>query len=223
MKYLIFVISSLISIQCQAQLIHDESYTDASFWEFRLKLEQSIQNKDTTAFKELMADTVFESKNGCSICPKDQFFSALSMSSEDEANMWSDLQSIVRYGFSRINQESNLGGYFFEAPSFRKNSDQFTSVVLLGENINIREKPHLKSPVLQQASFEAFDCDCNIADMTESTYQEINGLAWLEIKLKNTQKGYVAVKHTSYQLSRSIIVRKVNGDWKITAYSYPPA
>lgn len=61
---LIFCFSWLSTAFAQSPLIHDESYLDPSFVEFRMRLSEAILHRDTSLLKPLLAHTVAESQNG---------------------------------------------------------------------------------------------------------------------------------------------------------------
>ncbi|MEL6733173.1 MAG: hypothetical protein AAFP83_18720, partial [Bacteroidota bacterium] len=73
----------------------------------------------------------------------------------------------------------------------------------------------------RQASYEKFDCDCSIETQTATTYQNIDGLTWLEITWGKGQVGYVASKLTSYEKMRELTIAKIEGKWKIVSFFLP--
>lgn len=230
MKKLLILCFAITTLQANAQLIHDESHTDLSFWKFKVKLEEAILKKDTTLLKSLLADRILESNDICGDlgCPVSEFmyhyFSASSVQSEIS---WFQLQQIVRFGFYKNFDEYNEtpvlhSKNMFSAPSYLKKIDTEVETIILGNNVNIREQASLKAKVIQQASYEVFKCDCNITTQTETTYQIVDGIDWLEIKLNNGKVGYVASKYTSAAIHRDLTIAKVNGKWKIISFYQGP-
>ena len=220
MRYLVTIVAYLLLNQAQAQIIKDESYLDSGFVIFKNQLTTCVVNKDTACLKKLLAETVFESNDGCGFCTRNQFLKSISNTDE-----WEEMKNIVRYGFFRIKDEdlklTKLNyPIVFQGPSYLKNINQYNELVILGKDINVREKPGLKSKIIAKASFEKFGCYCGIDAATETSFQDKDGIWWIEVKLKNGKSGYVAHKYTSDNFVRKMTVAKVNGQWKIISFSY---
>ena len=208
------------------QLINDESYFDSGFLKFKSELQVCVTYKDTAGLRKLLADRIYESKDGCGDCTKDAFMEYLFGESAAESS-WNSMQKILRFGFSRIedrypNSIVPHDKIIFHGPSYLKTVDTDNELIILGEKINIREKPSLKSRIIRQASFEKFKCDCNVLTMTSTTYQKADGVNWIEIKLSDGKVGYVVSEYTSSELIKEMTVAKINGEWKIISFSNPP-
>src|SRR5215510_696039 len=101
MKRRILLILMLLGVQSYGQLIHDDSYIDRDFWIFKSKLLSCVLDKDTIRLKEMLADRIFESKDGCGYCTKDAFMRYLFGEGSGE-DSWNSIQKILRFGFSRL-------------------------------------------------------------------------------------------------------------------------
>lgn len=227
MKKSIYIIIIFLGLQTHAQLIFDESYLDLDFLKFKNELLQCIIAKDKEKLKTFLADFVFESKDTCGYpgCPPDEFMKYYFEESSEDS--WKDMFKIIRFGFSRIedtNPENIVphATLIFREPSYLKNVDTANEVIILGENVNIRENPSLQSKVIRRASFEKFNCDCNITTMKKSKVQTVDGIDWLEIKLKSGEIGYVSLNLTSYNLIKEMTIAKINGEWKILSFFNAP-
>ena len=224
--FLIFILFNSIPAAGQnTPLIHDESYLDKTFWEFKVKLEHAIINRDLSQLKPLIADKVFLSRDLCPNdgCTKTTFLREIENTGD---YYWQILEKNTRFGFTYSDPDlailpTSYTDKVFVSPSYIDNINIDLETLILGRNVNIRDKPTLNSNVIRQASYEKFKCDCNIADQTETTYQQADGLLWLEIKLKNGSFGYVAAKFTSSNNHDVLIVGKVNGVWKIISLFSP--
>lgn len=227
MKNWIYILIGLLSINLNAQIISDQSHLELDFFKFKNELLNVVLERDTTKLKSLLADRVFESNNGCGYpgCSKDDFVEMYFK--YDVENTWKDMLKIIRFGFVRIEDEDpNMGvsheKIVFQGPSYHRKIDSGNEILILGENVNIREKPSLDSKIIRTASFERFDCDCNINTVKKSTYQKVDGIDWLEIKLENGNYGYVSAELTSYKLIKEMTIGKVNGEWKIVTFYNSP-
>jgi len=227
LKRIIITILIFISYQSFGQLISDESYKDESFWKFKTKLESCVIQQDTSCLKEFLADRIHESNEyGTRGCSKDEFIGYYFRNGEDEI-VWEEMQKIIRFGFHRFESQTlelpiKHDKISFQAPSYLKAINPELEIIILGENVNIREKPSLKAKIIKQTSFEKFNCDCDIFTTKETTFQKNNGIEWLEIYLSDGQIGYVAAKFTSYLIFKEMTISKVNGEWKIISYYHPP-
>ncbi len=232
MKRLVFIILVLLSSNTFCQIIIDESYKEESFWVFKNQLESAILNKNLVKLKVLLADRINVSKDDCAYngCPKDEFIKMIFADTTNEEytdGVWNEFLRIIRFGFYvQIDENKEYpvlhDELVFKAPSYLKTTDLGNSVLILAENVNIREKPSLSAKIIRKATFEKFDCDCNIMTYQNTTFQKKEGIDWLEIKLGKNKIGYVAVKYTSYSISKQLTIGKVKGRWKIISYYHPP-
>lgn len=227
MKNLIYILIGLFCLTANAQLISDESYLDSDFLKFKNDLLNCVIKKDTTKLKEFLAEKVFESNDGCGYpgCSKEEFIKYYFNESSEQS--WNDMFKIIRFGFIREKDENPErivphDSTIFYGPSYLKNVDTDNEIIVLGENVNIREKPSLKAKVIRTATFEKFKCDCNILTTKKTTYQIIDGINWLEIKLSSGEIGYVASELTSYDMIKEMTIAKVNGKWKIISFYQSP-
>ncbi|MGB3778671.1 MAG: SH3 domain-containing protein [Tunicatimonas sp.] len=227
MKKYLTLILLVFEFQSYGQLIHDDSYLDLDFWKFKSELVSIVLEEDTARLRKMLADRILESNDGCGYpgCTKDEFIKYYF--SESSEITWNNMQKILRFGFSRI-EDKNPDSIVphektvFKGPSYLETVDTENELIILGEQVNIREKPNLKSEVIEQASFEKFKCDCNILTMTDTTYQRVDEIGWIEIKLNNGKVGYVASEFTSYGLIKEMTVAKIDGKWKIISFYQAP-
>ncbi len=204
-----------LNAQTPIQII-DETYLDSSFKEFVTALNSAIQKNDINLLRPLLADSVRESNDGCGYCPKKDFINYMFLNNPRSQDAWGEWKDVLRYGFYRVNDNE------FHAPSYNKFLNQDSSLIILGTNVNIREKPGLEGRILLQSSFERFECDCYVITMTDRTVQTINKDWWHEIKLKDGRKGYVLFNFTSEKILRELVVRRINNKWRITSFYMPP-
>jgi hypothetical protein len=224
MKSTLSVIMVLLCVCGKSQLVHDESYLDESFWHFKTKLEYTVLKKDTVLLKDLLAETIYESHDGCSGCSIDEFMKMCFNGPESSKWSWSEMNSILRYGFEIIPADTSRfqinDSIAFRAPSYLSKINNDEELIVLGQNVNIRDKPGIKSKIIRMSSFEKFDCTCNISSATDEDYQDLDGIQWVQIRRGGKVIGYVATKYTSFDINREIIVGKENGKWKIFSFNY---
>ncbi len=227
MKIFILLIIIFCSNHNYGQIINDESYLDLDFLKFKNELLACVIAKDTTKLKSFLADRVYESKDVCGYpgCTKNELIQYYFKENPEES--WNSMLTILRYGFTRIEDKypENIIPHdeiIFQGPSYLNKIDAEYELLILGENVNIRKEPNLKSEIIRTTSYEVFNCDCNILTMTDKTYQENDGIYWIEIKLDKKEVGYVASKLISYELIKEMTIAKVNGKWKIISWFQSP-
>ncbi|WP_271784413.1 SH3 domain-containing protein [Aquimarina algiphila] len=227
MRNFIYILIGFLGLNTNAQLINDESYLDLEFLKFKTELLHCVIQKDKEKLKGFLANRVLESKDTCGYpgCTKDEFIKYYFEENSEES--WKNMLTILRFGFSRVEDENpnNIIPHdkiIFQGPSYLKKVDRDNEIIVIGENVNIREKPSLKGKVIRRSSFEKFSCDCNIITMKKSTYQTVDEINWLEIKLKSGQVGYISAELTSYSLIKEMTIAKIDGKWKIISFFNSP-
>jgi hypothetical protein len=222
-----FLLLLTISINSYGQIINDESYLDLEFLKFKTELLNCVIQKDTSKLKEFLAERVFESKDVCGYpgCSKNELIKYYF--TENSEDSWKTMLTILRFGFSRLEDENpkNIIPHdkiIFQGPSYLKKVDTENELIILAENVNIRKQPGLKSEIIRTTSYEVFKCDCNILTMTDKTHQTADGINWIEIKLGKNEIGYVSSELTSHELIKEMTIAKVNGKWKIISWLQSP-
>ena len=227
MKRFILIITILLTVKSYGQLINDESYLDFSFLKFKAELLNCVIQKDTVKLKGFLAERVLESNDGCGYpgCTKEELIRYYFNGDSDYS--WNSMLTILRFGFTRIEDKNPdlivpHEKIVFKGPSYLNKIDTDNEILVLGENVNIRKKPSLKSEIIRTTSYEVFKCDCNISTMTNTTYQTVDGISWIEIKMEDNKIGYIASKLTSYDLIKEMTIAKINGEWKIISWFNSP-
>ncbi len=221
---LIFCFSWLSTTFAQSPLIHDESYLDPSFVEFRMKLGEAILNRDTSLLKPLLAEHIVESKDGYMDASPAQFIQSFS---EKNGESWELLERISRFGFNRFRTKDSYwhmpeGTLGFQAPSYHWKFNMDSLLLVLGKNVNVRQYPGLSAPTIAQVSYEVLACDCNILTATDSTIVKADGRKWHEVYLPDGRSGYIAYSLTSVSVYRELTVAKLDGEWKIVSFFMAP-
>lgn len=200
--------------------ISDNSYLDESFIEFKIKLENSILKKDSQKLEELLYDRILDCCDsfdcaGFDGCKKSDFIKIFF--GDSNSLHWNKLKQIVRYGFLRMKDTvkykhiiTSRDSLIFRAPFYSLRPKE---VMILAENLNVRNEPSFNSRILSSVFFNKYIC-----------YTDENGLAkiynddWIKLKLPNDSYGFVLKEYTSEEVDRTLKVAKINGEWKIIEY-----
>ncbi|WP_196887710.1 SH3 domain-containing protein [Aureivirga sp. CE67] len=218
---LLLLLLMTFSISSFSQIIKDDSYLDTDFVKFKTSLMQSVISKDEAGFAKHLASKVLIMKDVCDSpkCSKDAVIQYFFSDDNNPQSSWKSFFNTFRFGFMRV--EENPKEFAFFAPSFKYNLESESKLLILGENVNIRKKPSLNAKIIKKASYEEFEYNDDSNTFSESNINVNDGYLWLEVFLKNGEKGYVVAKLTSYYYDTQIKVEKINGQWKITEIIEP--
>jgi hypothetical protein len=209
-------------------ITNDESYLDNDFWEFKIQLANCTIKKDKEALKKLLYYKVLDCWDaydcaGPEGCDKEQFINTFF--NNKESKHWEILQKSIQIGFRKVTDTINYkhintkrDPVVFEAPSFSKHFKNIDAakVIIIAENLNLRAKPTLKSAVLAQISYDAYNCETDENGSITTYFGDT--MEWIKVSLNNGIRGYVSKKFTSAYLDRKIKVAKINGEWKMIMY-----
>jgi len=230
-KFLIFTISSLaLSFSSFSQVIYDQSFRDLSFVKFRNQLTEAILERDTSKLFPLLAAEVHASDK-CNYAPKDCMMEEFRHAGPDRDKLWSDLLKAISFGFSEnvvkdvIYRLAGKGEVVFQAPSYLKTFDDKNKqyLLVLGQNVNVREKPTPYSKVVAQVSLETLKYVDPMLTGSRGDFYFADGKQWYQVMLRDGRTGFIVEDFTSAGLNRELSVKKINGEWKIiSAFSSIP-
>lgn len=227
MKNLLAIIALLVcltnSVYAQNYFI-DESDVDSSFMAFKIQLGKALNTHDTTALFAMLHYTIAESPEGCGLNgSKECFIEQMGFRNADGGEtFWKQETQLFRMGFTKqeyLSGETGKTAYIFTAPSFKTQGiNNNTNLLVIGENINIREKPSFNGKILAKVSYKKYKFNNPQIKPTRATKLYNGGIHWVELALSKSMVGYVAQSFTSLALDRELSCKKIAGEWKITAY-----
>ena len=187
----------------------DDSWSDATFAAFKVKLLTAAEKGDLTTLRESLAPTVnfmFEP------APRDVVWKKLSLRS---GIPWRALRDAVKLGVVHF-------GNGFVAPYVAARSDvvELTDFVVSGDNVRVRQNPHQNAPVIEHLSHDVvvpfaghtFDPDLFANEDTPS-----GSAAWAHVTTPTGRTGYIYGKYLSSPAGLRFYFDKVDGSWKIVA------
>ncbi len=194
----------------RVQLVpRDEAMADPSFRAFRTTLDAAVAAKDASALRGLLAPDVLINFGGES--GADVFFERWQPSAAD-SKLWELLAELLRSG-STFHRESGAADatypFFFE--SFPDDFDGFTSGVIVGRNVNVRERPDSESPVVAQLSYDIV----RVPDWGEGDSQS-PASPWVRVELHDGNAGYVSRKLIRSPAGYRVGFHASAGTWKLT-------
>jgi len=130
-----------------------------------------------------------------------------------KSEIWTILDNIIKSGFKKISNEKFGAPYycFFDYPA---DIDKQTAGFIIGNNVNIREKPTKDSIVVKQLSNEIV----LEKPVSEKVFDTINGekFQWHRVVMYNGYSGYVFGKFYNPIDTNRIVLEKKDNIWKIT-------
>ncbi len=243
---LFFLVLASLSAQAQKSdkppYVYDESYLDPSFVEFKNQLTVAVVERDTVLMRSLFADSVISAGSG-----DHWVFSPNQIQFEKWSNQeWEEYAHYIRFGFERrtIPPEDDLPYYYpkysmerfeFGSPSYSGHMETYypdsihavhdykgvrvETIVVLGENVNIRSAPSLKAPIVRKTTYGRFEMRGGFwADAYEKDIELGHDQTWIAIQLPGEKIGYIASQFTSEQWGSYMSVGKINGQWKIYSF-----
>lgn len=202
----------------------DESAADSSFVVFKAQLAKALSQHDTTALFAMLHYTVAESPDGCGLNgSKECFIEQMGFRNKDGGEVfWKQAKQLVSLGFAKQEYTSGETGktaYLFNAPSFKAQGiNNYTNLLVFGENINIRDTPTFKGKILAKVSYKKYKFNNPKIKPTKNVKLYNSGIHWIELVLSKSSVGYVAQSFTSLAIERELICKKIAGEWKIIAY-----
>ncbi|MDQ3073635.1 MAG: SH3 domain-containing protein [Bacteroidota bacterium] len=225
----------LISFPSAGQpFIADQSYLDESFYRFRIRLEHALLTQDTTALFSMLHDSISTGNDSC--YSKECFISDMYMRPHPDSSMfWESAMSIMKFGFRAVVYDKKYPFYgykkdmlYFQAPSYLGYTEKDSILLIMGKNVNIREKPTLSARVIRRSTYGLYryngpwpDPEVN-AEGNSLSFTEADGYLWIEILLRHGRYGYVAAEYTSLIYSREMTIARIKGKWKIVSYYLSP-
>ncbi|MCP4442112.1 MAG: SH3 domain-containing protein [Aureispira sp.] len=239
MKSLLLVLVSFLfynsSLKAQAYVL-DESYKDESFLAFKLKLVQALLDRNVSEIKELVSDDIIAMKDP-SFPGKKGFVHDFMKDKKATQQFCKDALKLISFGFrkGKLDDLEKERGYtkVFYAPSFHRDFDYCyggtkyqDKALILGDNVNVRERPTSKSPAIGQVSYEILEFQSPIDDhweplVRENTEPHPKGKYWYAVKLKDGKIGYIIEDYVSDNYYIDLRVAKTKEGWKVVSYFMP--
>lgn len=241
-QLLLFLITCLsYSQHIQAQeYILDESYRDRDFLAFKLKFVQALLDEDVEAIKSMVGEHITAQKDP-EFLGKKGFVAHFLKDKKSTKEFCKHALKLISFGFRETTPDEfdKKNGYTkkFYAPSFHSHFQYYytstkhkhktkAQALILGENVNVREKPTIKAKVIDRISYEIVEYQFPIDDpwqpeVRKTTQSLPEGKYWYAIKLKNGKIGYVIEDYVSDNYYIDLCVAKTPNGWKLVSYFIP--
>lgn len=200
---------------------------DEPFDTFKTNLQQAVKEKNLVKLKPLFADYIMESNDGCAYpgCSQEDFFDIYFNPETSPINDWQMMSDILRFGFEQTKtyyRTEDSTEVYYTAPAYPDSTfNPEKEAYIIREWTYIYEKPTAASkPITKVVHLERLDCICDYS--RDDAYITQNDTVWIKVKVPGMKYGYTPLQHTSNSIEKHIIVKKINGRWKIIEYYHTP-
>ncbi|MBW4417896.1 MAG: SH3 domain-containing protein [Myxacorys californica WJT36-NPBG1] len=200
----------------------DESSQSPDFAQFLEKVKQAVRDRDAEFIRSIVTP---KTKLGFG---EHRSISYLNPENP-QSPFWMDLEKSLALGctneqifFSCPTAFRQFDGAIKDAPADQKALAYETSVIVVGENVNVRSQPDSNAPLVAILSNEIvkFDRDTFKQAMlnTPKVVQQSDLNAWTPVILPNDKSGYVSNRYAYNPLGYRVLFAKENGKWIMQAF-----
>jgi len=191
----------------------DESGSDSTLVEFITKLKKIVSNKDTVElFKSL--DTSIIVSYGGGIYGIKEFSKNWALDKPGNSELWKILNKILNLGGT---WESDEGKYFCipyaqSSKAFSKYKYDFNwyfTAVCISPKVSVYKEPKTTSSELGTLNYDIVEID---PDSRKTDFAKIH-------TIDKKVQGYVRTSELIYSADQHLMIKKIAGNWKITAFA----
>lgn len=193
----------------RVQLVpQDEAISDPSFAAFRNQLDATIAAKDTAALRAILAPGVLVSFGGES--GPDAFFERW-RPTDPASELWPLLAKLFTLGSTVEKSDEGVTAiYPYAYAAFPEDLDAFTSGVITGRGVKVREKPDETAAVVTQLDYD-------VVKVPDWRFDPRTGTSppWIEVELWNGKSGFVAKSSIRSPGDYRVGFTKQGGAWRL--------
>lgn len=187
----------------------DKAIADPSFAAFRKKLDAVVAAKDASALRAMLAPRVLVSFGGES---GPDAFSERWKPADPGSELWPLLAKLLTLGSTVEKSDEGVTATYPHAyAAFPDDLDAFTSGVITGRGVKVREKPDEAAPVVGQLDYD-------VVKVPDWKFDAETGTSppWIEVELWNGKTGFVAKSAIRSPGDYRVGFTKQDGAWKLT-------
>lgn len=214
LKILLVLLLFIIPTVAQEKFVTpiDEAEKDKSFLEFRAKLIAAVQKRNVKYLLSVVDKSIkngFGGNDGINEFKKQ--WKVYSRNSE----IWKELLIVLTHGgtFDKDNKGIFYAPYLFT--NFPDSVDEFEHQAIFGNNVNLRSKPDLNSPVVTSLSYNIVKTDYQNSIKSPTNRNEF---LWLKIETLGGKKGFVKPEFVRSAIDYRAGFERRRGKWTITFF-----
>ena len=185
----------------------DDAYRDPSFFLFRARLFQAIQQRDTAYVTGILSPSVKNSFGGSGGIAEFKQFWKLERA---DSKFWKTVNEVLALGGSFQTAHTFMAPYTYS--KFPDEFDAFEHGVVVGENVIVRKQPALDSAVIATLSYDIV----RVADW-KPKQDELKNQGRVNVVLKDGSKGYISEDYIRSPIDYRAIFEKRDERWQLAA------
>ena len=186
----------------------DEAHRDPSFFVFRARLFEAIQQRDAGFITSILSPDIKNSFGGNDgVAEFKQYWKP----ERPDSKFWKTMTSVLALGGSFHSNTTFMAPYAYS--KFPDEYDAFEHGVVIGENVRVRKQPAIESPVVATLSFDIV----KVVEWKPKQAAE-SKQSWVTISLKDGTSGYIAREYIRSPIDYRAIFEKKDGKWQLTAF-----
>ncbi|HKQ76239.1 MAG TPA: SH3 domain-containing protein [Blastocatellia bacterium] len=184
----------------------DEAARDPSLFVLRARLLEAVQQRDAAVILGSLAPDIVNSFGGNGGIAE---FKEKWRPEQPGSKLWPTLATVLALGGSFRNEGTFAAPYVFSR--FPDQLDAFEHGVIVGDNVRVRQKATVDSPVIATMSFD-------IVAVTDWGVKSsgVGKQGWVRVKLTGGQEGYIASEYIRSPIDYRAVFEKRQGRWLIT-------
>lgn len=193
----------------------DEAFKDASFQKFRSDLITELKKRNVRHLLSVIDPAIrvsFGTEEGIS--------GFVEMWQPERANskIWKELLTVLENG-GEFHENDGINTFWapYTFASFPFDVDPFETMIIFGNNVNLRQRPSTGSNVVGQLSYNIITIDWENSVKPEGR-SDYSDYTWLKISTLGGQKGFVSADYVRSHLDYRAGFEKKDGKWKMTAF-----
>jgi hypothetical protein len=191
----------------------DEAALDPSFLAFRTKLIAAAERRDAKFILSVLDPQIHLSFGGEKGIAD---FKKMWGIEKPNSKFWNEFLPVIKNGGSFSKDDNGKRTGMFTAPyifsSFPSDLDSFEYSVILGQNVNLRERASVDSTVVAKLSYNVVKIE-DEATKPNSTEPE-----WYRVKTLGGLQGFVKTEYVRSPISYRAGFIKKQGRWKMTFF-----
>lgn len=185
----------------------DEAHRDPSFFIFRARLFQAIQQRDSGSLISILSPSVRNSFGGSGgIAEFKQYWKP----ERPDSKLWKTISEVLALGGSFRTDHTFMAPYIYS--KFPDEFDAFEHGVVVGENVRVRKQNTQDSAVIATLSYDIV----RVADWKPKQDGRQNQDR-VVVVLKDGSKGYISEDYIRSPIGYRAIFEKRDGKWQLAA------
>jgi hypothetical protein len=187
---------------------YDDASRDPSFFIFRARLLEAVQQRDALYVVSLLSPDIKNSFGGNDGISE---FRRYWKPERPDSAFWKSMMRVLALGGSFNGDTTFMAPYTYS--KFPDEFDAFEHGAVVGENVKVRKEPKLDGQVIGTLSYDIVKVTDWKPVMDAGKKQ-----GWVGVLLTGNARGYIAEPYIRSPIDYRAIFEKKNGKWQLAAF-----